>query len=82
MCVRVQFSAHCPSDPWDAAARLITLPATLTDASTTRVVRAVLEELAIEQPPDGARCFCGEPIRLLPRVPEQRRSSEVISRGA
>lgn len=82
MCVRVRFSAHCPADPWDADRRVITLPVTLPDAGTVRVVRAVLAELAVTQPPDGAVCFCGEPVRLSPRVPEQRRSSEVISHGA
>lgn len=80
MCVRIQFSAHCPADPWDTAARTITLPATLPAAGTAVVVRAVLTELAVEQPPDGAVCFCG--AQLLPRVPEQRTSSEVMSRGA
>jgi hypothetical protein len=30
----------------------------------------------------GATCWCGEPINLLPRVPEQRRSEQVINHGA
>jgi len=82
MCVRVEYSQLLPADPWDPSARVITLPASLPVDSTGTVVRALLRELAVEQPPDGARCFCGAPVHLLPRVPEQRRSDEVMSRGA
>lgn len=82
MCVRVEYSALLPADPWDPSARVITLPASLPVDSTAVVVRALLRELAVEQPHDGAVCFCGAPVHLLPRVPEQRRSSEVMSRGA
>lgn len=82
MCVRVQYSSLLPADPWDPSARVITLPVTLPASGTAVVVRALLKELAVEQPPDGARCFCGASIQLLPRVPEQRKSGEVMPRGA
>lgn len=82
MCIRVRFSAHCPADPWDPLARTITLPVALPTASTALVVRAVLSELAVEQPDVGAVCFCGAPVHFLPRVPQQRRMDEVMRRGA
>lgn len=83
MCVRVEFAPSGTSrDPWDPESRIITLPVTLPVASTGVVVRAVLRELAVEQPSVGAVCFCGAPVYLLPRVPEQRRSDEVMFRGA
>jgi hypothetical protein len=46
------------------------------------VVRAIMAELAVLQPELGAVCWCGEPIDLLPRVPEQRRSEQVMNHGA
>lgn len=82
MCVRVEYSSLLPMDPWDPSARVITLPVTLPAAATATVVRAVLRELAVEQPPDGAICFCGEPVRLMPRVPQQRKAAKVMSHGA
>lgn len=83
MCVRVEYSALCPTDPWDPSARVITLPATLSVASTNVVVRAVLSSLAVEQPSSGAVCFCGAPVGLLPRIPQQRtKDTEVMIRGA
>ena len=83
MCVRVEYSSLLPADLWDPSARLITLPVTLSSERAVPVVRAVLRELAVEQPAIGAVCFCGEPIRLTSHVAQQRtRSTEVMTRGA
>lgn len=81
MCVRIRFSS-CSTRIFDADARRITLPATMTYAHRVTAVRAVLSELAVPQPESGAVCWCGEDIELLPRVPDQRRSEQVIKHGA
>lgn len=82
MCVRVRFSSCAELSPFDAAAQTIVLPRSLAPAHAVTVVRAILVELAVEQPDLGARCWCGEPVDLLPRVPQQRRSDQVIKHGA
>lgn len=83
MCIRVQYAPrHLLDEPWDEPRQLITIPRELKDRFVLRAVRAVLTELDIKQAPFGARCWCGEPIRLLPRVPEQRRSGQVMTHGA
>jgi hypothetical protein len=82
MCVRVRFSSRATPRIYDPATRTITLPAALTPAHSVVVIRAVLSELAVVQPMFGARCWCGERVMLLPRVPEQRRSEQVIKHGA
>jgi hypothetical protein len=84
MCIRVQYAPrHEIDDPWDAARQVITIPAELsTPQYALRALRAVLHQLDIEQAPLGARCWCGEQISLLPRVPQQRRTDEVIHSGA
>lgn len=82
MCIRVQFAALESIRPWDASRQLISIPRELEGDYAFRAVRAVLRELAIPQEALGARCWCGESIRLLPRVPQQRRSDEVINLGA
>lgn len=81
MCIRVQYAPLQSLTPWDPRRRIVTLPDALATSSTRaqRALRAVLAELAIPQPPIGARCFCGEPVRLLPDVPQQRRSTEVMT---
>jgi hypothetical protein len=79
MCIRVQYSSTATFAPWDAERVIITVPAGCPWLVTVGAVRAVLTQLRISQPPFGARCFCGEPVRLLPRVPEQRRSEQVIT---
>lgn len=82
MCIRVQYVTSVTT-PYDADHRLITLPRAMSRADAYHVVRAVLSELAIVQPAFGARCFCGAPVRLSPRVPQQRRSEQaVMNRGA
>jgi hypothetical protein len=81
MCVRVEYSSHS-SEPWDHTRGVITLPPALPPEQTMTVVRALLAELAVEQPEFGARCYCGDEVKLLPRVPEQRRNNEVMRHGA
>lgn len=85
MCVQVYFttlrSAH-PDQLFDAARRSITLPARLDTPHVLVTVRAILTELAVPQPEFGAVCWCGEAVELLPRVPQQRRSGQVVSHGA
>lgn len=83
MCIRVQYTPRDQlEEPWDADRQLITLPSELREDFARRALLAVLHELDIEQGEFGARCWCGEPIRLLPRIPQQRRSDEVINLGA
>jgi len=78
MCIRVRYEAFDPLGafhPYDADAGVVTLPAALATSASLVALRAVLQELAVEQPESGAICWCGEPIVLLPRVPNQRRSA-------
>ncbi|MGW6481261.1 hypothetical protein ACWGDS_25770 [Streptomyces sp. NPDC055059] len=82
MCIRAQYAPLASLVPWDPSRNVITVPAELVGSFALRAVRAVLAELDIPQGEFGARCWCGEPVRLLAQVPEQRRSSEVIKRGA
>jgi len=82
MCIRAQFAPLDSLVPWDSAQQLITIPDELhVQEYAIRAIRAVLAELAIPQDPLGARCWCGDQIRFLPRVPEQRRNGEVVNRG-
>ncbi|MEU6279793.1 hypothetical protein [Streptomyces sp. NPDC047028] len=85
MCIRVKYAPrHTISDPWDHEHNLVIIPDELraTTMYTTRALRAVLRQLGIAQPPFGAVCWCGESISLLPAIPTQRRSNEVIHLGA
>ncbi|MFJ5967950.1 hypothetical protein [Streptomyces sp. NPDC093060] len=83
MCVRVQYVSTWPFSPYDADRKLIRIPAQLEGSYVLDAVRAVLTELAVEQPRSGALCFCGEPVRLLAYVPEQRESEDqVVRHGA
>lgn len=82
MCVRVQFAVSSGLPIYDSGARLITLPDSIAHAHRVTAVRAVLSELAVIQPELGAVCWCGESVSLLPRVPQQRRSEQVIHHGA
>lgn len=83
MCVTVSFtSPREDAPPWDYRQQRITLPAALSNADALTVIRAILTELAVPQPPFGARCWCGAAVEL-PRVPRQtRRTNMVISHGA
>jgi len=85
MCIRVRYEAFDPLgdfQPYNASTGVVTLPTALAQADTLVALRAVLEELAVEQPESGAICWCGEAINLLPRVPTQRRSGQVTHHGA
>lgn len=83
MCIRVQYMPrHLLDEPWDAVRQVITLPGELTHPFALRALRAVLLQLGVPQAESGARCWCGEPIGLIPRVPQQRRSEQVIHLGA
>lgn len=79
MCIRIQYTPRDQlEEPWDADRRVITLPSELREDFALRALRAVLHQLDIPQAESGARCWCGEPIALLPAIPQQRRSDEVI----
>lgn len=82
MCVRIRFTAWSGLPIYDPGTGLITLPDTLPCAHRVTAVRAVLSELHVIQPELGAVCWCGESVDLLPRVPEQRRSEQVVKHGA
>ncbi|MFC8491838.1 hypothetical protein ACFUJU_13745 [Streptomyces sp. NPDC057235] len=85
MCIHIRFEQFDPLSafkPYDAGTGTVTLPDALPHAETLVILRAVLEELAVVQPESGAICWCGEDILVVPRVPEQRRSGQVIHHGA
>lgn len=76
MCVRVRRSSSIVTRPWDPAERIVTIPDGLSNGWELVAVRAVLTELGAEQPPFGAICYCGAPVRLN-RMPLQRVPSEM-----
>jgi hypothetical protein len=82
MCVRVSFASPNALPAFDADERVITIPSLLPPAHTVTLVRAVLAELVVEQPELGAVCWCGAPVDLTPRIPQQRRSEQVVNHGA
>lgn len=82
MCVRIRIAARAVLPIYDVAAGTITVPAYVIPSQRATAVRAVLAQLAVVQPEDGAVCWCGEPVELAPRVPNQRRSEQVMRRGA
>lgn len=82
MCVRIRFTTASARPLYDDASGTITLPASVRNAHAVTALRAVLSELHVEQPEFGALCWCGAPVDLTPRVPEQRRSEQVVSYGA
>jgi hypothetical protein len=82
MCVRVHFASPDAIPAFDADERVITIPRHLTPTHRVMLVRAILSELLTEQPKLGAVCWCGESVDLLPRIPHQRRSEQVVKHGA
>lgn len=82
MCVRVRFVSVFGIAPWNPGACLITVPDAIPLELRVTAVRGVLAELGVEQPEFGAVCYCGQPVDLLPRVPQQWRSGQVIHHGA
>jgi hypothetical protein len=63
MCIHVSRSSTTPT-PWNPITRVITIPAGLSPARSLIAVQAVLSELGIDQPADGARCFCGDAVAV------------------
>ena len=83
MCVRVHFASPDAPPAFDADDNVIWVPGDLPHEHTIIIVRAILHELITEQPELGARCWCGAPVDLTPRIPRQRRSGEqVVKHGA
>jgi hypothetical protein len=79
VCIRVEYAcvkADC-SEPYDADRKVIILPRCLPRGDKLAVLRAVLSELAVPQPSLGARCFCGAPVLVAPRIPQQMRRRQV-----
>lgn len=81
MCVRIRFTSRTGLPIYDGTG-LITLPASIAVSRRVTAVRAVLSELHVAQPELGAVCWCGDPVDLTPRVPQQRRSEQVVKHGA
>lgn len=84
MCVRVQYVSSETFRPYDATRNVISVPAQLDGSYVLLAVRKVLSLLGAEQPPTGAVCWCGEPVRLLAHVTRQRQNGDqvVIRHGA
>ncbi|MEU2180275.1 hypothetical protein [Streptomyces thermolilacinus] len=83
MCIRVRRTTSTSYTLYDDIERLITIPAALPRVAAYTVVRAILDELAAPQPAFGARCFCGDPVRLGLHIPQQRETEKmVMNRGA
>lgn len=71
MCISVHRSTLSALMPWNPATGVITIPAGLSPGGSLIAIRAVLTELAVEQPAEGAVCYCGEAVSAV-RVPSQR----------
>lgn len=90
MCVSIRFVPSSARPAFDADARTILIPDTASYTDTMILVRAILAELLVEQPPFGAVCWCGEPVDLGPEadagglslIPQQKMSEVVVRHGA
>jgi hypothetical protein len=84
MCIRVRYApiSQTSFTPYDAEGNVVVLPDGLEPEWSMVALRAVLEELAVEQPESGAICWCGAVVHLTPRIPNQRRSGQVTNHGA
>jgi hypothetical protein len=82
MCIRVCFAPAGSVPVFDATTQTIALPPGLGCAHTVILARAVLTELAVPQPRFGAVCYCGEPLDLTPRIPQQRTGEQAVTHGA
>ncbi|XMN09363.1 hypothetical protein ACK8N7_26635 [Streptomyces griseobrunneus] len=80
--MRVRFASIGTAPPFDATTQTIALPPGLDREHTVTAARAILIELAVPQPLFGARCFCGEPLDLAPRIPQQRTGEQAVTHGA
>lgn len=82
MCVLIRFAPPDVPPTFDADRRVIKIPQGTTPAHTVTLVRAILSELAVIQPELGAVCWCGAEVDLTPRIPNQRRTEQVVTHGA
>ncbi len=82
MCIRVRFAPIGTAPLFDAVTQTIALPPDLGHEHTVTAARAILSELAVPQPRFGAVCFCGEPLDLAPRIPQQRTGEQAVTHGA
>lgn len=82
MCVRVALVPADAVPAFDANDRVINIPSSLPLVHRVTLVRAILRELLVEQPPLGALCWCGATVDMTPRIPRQRRSDQVVTHGA
>lgn len=84
MCVSVRFVSSSALPAFDADARTISIPSTASYVDTMTLVRAILTELVVEQPPFGAVCWCGEPVDIgaASLIPQQKMSEQVVRHGA
>lgn len=80
MCIRVQ-RADTVTAPWSPTQDTLTIPAHIPESVLPDAVRWMLAEIGIDQPPHGAVCWCGDPVRVAPHIPLQR-TREVMHRGA
>jgi hypothetical protein len=72
MCITVSAGPRDGLEPWDADRGVVTIPdAYAADPELAlRAVRIVLEGIGVPQPESGARCWCGEDIKVVvPPVP-------------
>ncbi|WP_146228983.1 hypothetical protein [Streptomyces sp. NWU339] len=67
---------------FDADARTIQLPTGLPLAHAVTLVRAILTELVVPQPEAGAVCWCGDPVDVIPLIPQQKVGEQVVKHGA
>lgn len=82
MCIQVRFAPLGSAPAYDADSHTVVLPTGLDSDRTVTAARAVLTELAVPQGRFGAVCYCGEPLNLAPRIPQQRTSGKVVAHGA
>lgn len=82
MCIRVRFAPIGSAPVFDPGTQTIALPPGLDRAHTVIAARAVLTELAVEQPLFGAVCYCGAELNLTPRIPQQRTGEQAVTHGA
>ncbi|MER6832644.1 hypothetical protein ABT320_01415 [Streptomyces cellulosae] len=87
----IKFVSSNARPGFDADARTILIPASASRTDVTILVRAILAELHVVQPPFGAVCWCGAPVDLgptvdvgggFPLIPQQKVSEVVVRHGA
>lgn len=79
MCVRVEYVSVSEFLPYDDTRNMINVPAHFEGSPYALLaVRHVLSQLEAKQPPSGAVCWCGEPVRLLARSTHQQTNGEPV----